>query len=104
MSPLLAFLALGLPAHAFPVSVDNCGEMLTFDTSPERLVVHDINMSEMAFALGLQNRMVDVTEISGWYKTSPKFDKERGAIPELAPKYPTVENLVAADPDLFFAG
>ncbi len=102
--PLLAFLALSLPAHAFPVSVDNCGETLTFDRSPERLVVHDINMSEMAFALGLQDRMVGVTGISGWYKTSPDFDKERGAIPELAPKYPTVENLVAADPDLFFAG
>jgi len=102
--PLLMMLTLSLPAHAFPVSVDNCGETLTFDKSPESLVVHDINMSEMAFALGLQDKMVGVTGISGWYKTSPEFDKERGSIPELAPKYPTVENLIAADPDLFFAG
>ena len=102
--PLLMLLTLSLPAHAFPVSVDNCGETLTFDKSPESLVVHDINMSEIAFALGLQDKMVGVTGISGWYKTSPEFDKERGSIPELAPKYPTVENLIAADPDLFFAG
>ena len=102
--PFLMMLTLSLPAYAFPVSVDNCGETLTFDKSPESLVVHDINMSEMAFALGLQDKMVGVTGISGWYKTSPEFDKQLGSIPELAPKYPTVENLIAADPDLFFAG
>ena len=38
-------------AQAEPVTVDNCGSPLTFDTAPERVVVHDINMSEMAFAL-----------------------------------------------------
>jgi len=52
----------------------------------------------------LQDKMVGVTGITGWYKTSPEFDKARGDIPELAPKYPTVENLVSASPDLFFAG
>ena len=91
-------------AQAELVTVDNCGTPLTFDTMPERMVVHDINMSEMAFALGLQDRMVGVTGISGWYKTTPEFDETRGSIPELAPKYPTIENLVAATPDLFFAG
>ena len=63
-----------------------------------------MNMTEMAFALGLQDKIVGLTGITGWYKTSPTFDQERGDIPELAPKYPTVENLVAASPDLFFAG
>ena len=91
-------------AQAEPVTVDNCGTPLTFDTMPERMVVHDINMSEMAFALGLQDRMVGVTGITGWYKTTAKFDEARGSLPELAPKYPTIENLVAAAPDLFFAG
>ncbi|MCY4591209.1 MAG: ABC transporter substrate-binding protein [Alphaproteobacteria bacterium] len=91
-------------AQAEPVTVDNCGTPLTFDTMPERMVVHDINMSEMAFALGLQDRMVGVTGITGWYKTTPEFDEARGSIPELAPKYPTIENLVAATPDLYFAG
>ena len=50
-------------------------------------MVHDINMSEIAFSLGLQDRMVGVTGISGWYKTTPEFDALRGDIPELAPKY-----------------
>ena len=102
-----ACLAAGLcavPALAHPVTVDNCGAELTFDTVPTRLVVHDINMSEMAFALGLQDKMVGVTGITGWYKTTAAFDRRRGDIPELAPKHPTLENLVAVAPDLFFAG
>lgn len=99
---LAAGLATGAAAHE--VKVDNCGEPLVFDTQPERLVVHDINMSEMAFALGLQDKIAGVTGITGWYKTSPEFDAARGDIPELAPKYPTIENLVSAEADLFFAG
>ncbi|MCL6285959.1 ABC transporter substrate-binding protein [Ruegeria sp. 2012CJ41-6] len=86
------------------ITVDNCGSELTFEESPERLIVHDMNMTEMAFALGLQDKIVGLTGITGWYKTSPTFDEQRGDIPELASKYPTVENLVAASPDLFFAG
>lgn len=100
----LAFLLIASPAQAEPVTVENCGEPVTFDKTPERLIVHDINMTEMAFALGLQDKMVGVTGISGWYKTSPEFKKRQGDIPELASKYPSLENLVAASPDLFFAG
>ncbi len=97
-------LALSNGAAALDLTVDNCGEPLVFDTQPQRLVVHDMNMTDMAFALGLQDKIVGLTGITGWYKTSPEFDTLRGDIPELAPKYPTVENLVAASPDLFFAG
>ena len=103
LSTLLALGVVGT-ASADEVTVDNCGKPLVFETQPERLVVHDINMSEMAFALGLQDKIVGVTGITGWYKTSPEFDAARGDIPELAPKYPSVENLVSASPDLFFAG
>lgn len=99
---MIAGLASSAAAHE--VTVDNCGAPLVFETQPERLVVHDMNMTDMAFALGLQDKIVGLTGITGWYKTSPEFDTLRGDIPELAPKYPTVENLVAVEPDLFFAG
>ncbi len=91
-------------ASGFPVTVDNCGQKMTFSQAPKRMVVHDINMSEMAFALNLQPKIVGVTGISGWYKTTLSFQKKRGKIPELAPKYPSLENLIAVKPDLFFAG
>ncbi len=91
-------------AYAFPVTVDNCGEKLTFEAAPQRMVVHDLNMTEMAFALNLQPEIVGLTGITGWYKVGPEFEEARGSIPELAPKYPALENLVAVEPDLFFAG
>ncbi|MEK1889842.1 MAG: ABC transporter substrate-binding protein [Phyllobacterium sp.] len=107
MKKALIALALSLlpaSAFAFPVTVDNCGAPLTFDAPPKRAVIQDINMSEMAFALGLQPSIVGVTGITGWYKLDNAFKKQQGSIPELAPKYPTIENLVAANPDLSFAG
>jgi len=91
-------------AQTFPVTVDNCGEPLTFSAPPKRAVVHDLNMTEMAFALNLQDNMVGVTGITGWYKTGPEFKATLGKIPELAPKYPTLENLLSVNPDFFFAG
>jgi iron complex transport system substrate-binding protein len=95
---------LASPALAFPVTVDNCGQPLTFEAAPQRAVIHDLNMTEMAFALGLQPSIVGLTGITGWYKVGPEFTEAQGNIPELAPKYPTIENLVAVEPDLFFAG
>ena len=100
----LTLLGAACTAQTFPVTVDSCGEALTFSAPPQRAVVHDLNMTEMALALQLQDRMVGVTGISGWYKTGPEFKTTLGNIPELAPKYPTLENLLAANPDFFFAG
>lgn len=104
-------LALTLPmaaVHAatthYPVTVERCGIPMTIEKRPVRAVFHDINMSEMAFALGLQASTVGVTGISGWYKMSDSFKQQLGTIPELAPKYPTLETLLAAKPDFFFAG
>ncbi len=101
---LAAAAMISTGALAEGITVDNCGAPLVFEQSPQKIVVHDMNMTDMAFALGLQDRIVGLTGITGWYKTSPDFDALRGDIRELAPKYPTVENLVAAEPDMFFAG
>ncbi len=100
----LVFALFTAPAWAFPVTVDNCGTPLTFESEPKRAVIQDLNMTEMAFALGLQPSIVGLTGISGWYKVGPEFAAQQGSIPELAPKYPTIENLVAVQPDFFFAG
>ncbi|ELC8789627.1 ABC transporter substrate-binding protein [Salmonella enterica] len=96
--------AFSVSASGFPVTVDNCGTPLIFDKPPRRAVIHDINMAEMAFALHLQPQIVGLTGISGWYKMPPDFQKNRGSIPELAPKYPSLETLMTVQPDFFFAG
>jgi iron complex transport system substrate-binding protein len=105
-SSIICLAQLSPLSHAseFPVSVDSCGRTVTFDSAPKRAVIHDQNMSQMAFALDLQPSIAALTGITGWYKTSAKFDNDRGDIIELAPKNPTAENVLSADPDLFFAG
>ncbi|CRH29818.1 hypothetical protein BN1182_BL_00110 [Pantoea ananatis] len=101
----LASIPVGQTLAAdFPVTIESCGQPVTFNAPPERAVINDLNMSEMAFALHLQDRIVGLTGISGWYKMTPEFKQEMGAIPELAPKYPSLETLVAVNPDFFFAG
>ncbi len=88
----------------YPVTLENCGYPITIEHAPKRAVFHDINMSEMAFSLGLQAQTIGVTGITGWYKMSPSFQQQLGDIPELAPKYPSLETMVVAKPDFFFAG
>ena len=100
----LSLLSFAAAAQSFPVTVDSCGEPLTFTSAPKRAVIHDLNMTEMALALNLNKNMVGVTGITGWYKTGPEFKAALGSIPELAPKQPTLENLIAVTPDFFFAG
>lgn len=104
LATCLAFCATLTYAQTFPLEVDSCGQKLRFDAPPKRAVIHDLNMTEMALALQLNERLVGVTGITGWYKTEPEFKAALGKIPELAPKYPTLENLLAVDLDFFFAG
>jgi iron complex transport system substrate-binding protein len=86
----LALCASSAFAQTFPVTVDSCGEKLTFAAPPKAALVHDINMTDMALALGLQKSMVGVSGITGWYKMSPEFKLALGNIKEIAPKQPTI--------------
>jgi iron complex transport system substrate-binding protein len=54
--------------------------------------------------LGLTDRMVGYTGISGWNKLDAKMREGVDALPELSKKYPSKEVLVGADADFFFAG
>lgn len=102
---LLAVLSVSAASAAdFPVTIESCGTPVTFTGPPKRAIINDLNMAEMAFALHLQDRIVGLTGISGWYKMTPQFKQAMGTIPELAPKYPGLEVLLAAEPDFFFAG
>lgn len=100
----LSVLSLAAHAQTFPVTVDSCGEKLTFTAPPKAALIHDINMTDMALSLGLQGQMAGVSGITGWYKMSPEFKQALGNIKEIAPKQPSLENILALKPDFFFAG
>ena len=86
------------------VSVDSCNRTVTFDNTPKRAISNDVNLTEMMLVLGLSDKMVGYTGISGWKTLDEEMRLGVKQLPELSPKYPTKEVLVGADADFFFAG
>ncbi|MFF3997071.1 ABC transporter substrate-binding protein [Streptomyces cyaneofuscatus] len=41
----------------YPVTVENCGEKKSYDKAPQRVVTNDVGITEIMFALGLEDRM-----------------------------------------------
>lgn len=86
------------------INIDVCGESVTFDTIPTRAVANDINMLKIMLALDLKDNMAGYSGVSAHHKMSDDIAKQVGKLPEIAPKYPTQENLLNADADFYFAG
>ncbi|EPG0370378.1 ABC transporter substrate-binding protein [Photobacterium damselae] len=88
----------------YPLQVKNCDHVITFNEAPKRAVFHDLNIVQMALALGLQPNMVGISGVSGWYNTTKEFNDALGNIPEISNKYLTLESLINVNPDFLFAG
>ena len=99
---LFAILSGG--AALAEVTVKSCNRSVTFEKPPERAISNDVNLTEMMLVLGLADRMVGYTGISGWKTLDAKMRSGVKALPELSAKYPSKEVLVGADADFFFAG
>ncbi|MEL7116278.1 MAG: ABC transporter substrate-binding protein [Pseudomonadota bacterium] len=103
LTSALALIALGGMAAA-EVTVDSCNRSVTFDAPPERAVSNDVNLTEMMLVLGLADRMVGYTGISGWKTLDEEMRAGVEELPELSAKYPSKEVIIGADADFFFAG
>ncbi|MBL9054395.1 MAG: ABC transporter substrate-binding protein [Tabrizicola sp.] len=101
---LLALLLSATAAAAFPVTVKSCDREVTFDAAPARAIANDSNLIEMMLVLGLSDRMVGYTGVSGWKTLDEEVRAGVAELPELSAKYPTKEVLAGAEPDFFFAG
>lgn len=104
-------IAFGAAALSFSVSmafadttVQSCNRTVTFDAPPERAVSNDVNLTEMMLVLGLADRMVGYTGISGWKTLDEEMTAGVEELPELSALYPSKEVIVGADADFFFAG
>lgn len=107
MKPLpfaLLGACLAAPAFAHPVTVQSCDREVTFDAPPTRAASNDVNLTEMMLVLGLTDRMVGYTGISGWNKLDEEMRAGVAELPELSERYPTREVLIGADLDFWFAG
>ena len=103
---ILSTLSLGLSVGVAlaETTVQSCNRTVTFDTPPERAISNDVNLTEMMLVLGLADRMVGYTGISGWKTLDEEMRAGVKELPELSAKYPSKEVLVGADADFFFAG
>lgn len=107
LKPLLPTLVLSalLPASpAWAATVTSCDRQVTIEQPPQRAVSHDVNMTAMLLALGLRERMAGYTGISGWKTLDPNMRAQLDGLPELAARYPSLENLLDAGTDFVFAG
>ncbi|MGR4975963.1 ABC transporter substrate-binding protein [Pseudomonas sp. LARHCG127] len=91
-------------ATRYPLTIQSCNRQVVFNEAPRHAVSHDINMTQMMLALGLKPRMVGYSGISGWKSVTPEMARILDGLPELAAKYPSVETLLDANVDFFFAG
>lgn len=89
----------------YPVTVENCGQKKSYDKAPQRVVTNDVGITEIMFALGLEDHMAgyvmpddkgDMTSVP-WkdgYKKTTWLSKERI----------NKELVLGARADLVFAG
>ncbi|MER6616587.1 ABC transporter substrate-binding protein [Streptomyces xantholiticus] len=89
----------------YPVTIENCGRKQSFDKAPQRVVTNDVGITEIMFALGLEDHMAgyvmpddrgDLTSVpwkGGYQKTK-----------WLSKKTINKEMVLDARADLVFAG
>ena len=84
----LAFAVIAGAAFA-ETTVESCNRTVTFDGVPERAVSNDVNLTEMMLVLGLADRMVGYTGISGWKTLDEEMRAGVEELAELSAKYPS---------------
>jgi|GEM_PF-5726850 len=80
---LLALAFLAAPAFA-GTTVESCNRSVTFDAPPKAAISNDVNLTEMMLVLGLADRMVGYTGISGWKTLDEEMRAGVQALPELS--------------------
>lgn len=87
----------------FPISVESCGEPITFDIAPERALAFDINLTEIMLALELEDRM------AGYWLAGDSiaevFQDQIEAIPLISEQTwppPGLETILSFNPDFVF--
>ena len=100
---IVCFFNLAVVAKG-KTTIESCNRIVTFEEPPKKAISNDVNLTEMMLVLGLADRMVGYTGISGWKTLDEEMRAGVKELPELSQKYPSKEVLVGADADFFFAG
>tara|TARA_R110000737_G_scaffold160047_2_gene187734 strand:- start:2456 stop:3490 length:1035 start_codon:yes stop_codon:yes gene_type:complete len=96
----VATAALADPT-AYPLTIQNCGQEVTFAKAPERTVALGQNSAEVMFLLGLEDRMVGT---AFWpNKVLPELEEANAKVDVLTVEFPTLESVLSKQPDFVAA-
>ena len=93
-------------SSAYPVTVTSCGEPMTFAAAPERMVVFENNLLEIALRLGLQDRIVGIwtgSELS----VDPTVQAAAAQLTAISTEGwppPALEPVLGVEPDFVWSG
>jgi iron complex transport system substrate-binding protein len=96
---------LALPAHAattYPLTIDNCGQTVTFEAAPERVVTIKSTATELLLSLGLADRIVGVGFQDG--ALPPDLALAGSGLAVLSDKLPSQEVVLEVEPDFIYGG
>ncbi|MCX7539096.1 ABC transporter substrate-binding protein [Corynebacterium sp. P5875] len=97
--------AAGTEAAEGPVTVENCGTEVTYDAT-EKLFVNDGNIIATVLSAGGRDRIAEVSSVQ---RDRDILAAKYGAdvvdgLKDVAEKYPSLEQIVAEQPDIYVAG
>ncbi len=92
------------PIFAYPVSIESCNRTVKFESSPQRAVSNDTNITEMMLVLGLQDKMVGFSGISDKGQIRSDLQPSLSDLQQLSSERATVEDLLGVNADFYFAG
>lgn len=98
----LAVLLSAVPTlaeTAYPLTIENCGQTVTFDAAPQRAVTIKSTATELLLSLGLADRIVGVG-----FQDAPLPVHLATDLPVLSEKLPSQEVVLEAEPDFIYGG
>jgi iron complex transport system substrate-binding protein len=104
VTPLLVAL-LATPAQAattYPLTIDNCGQTVTFSAPPQRVVTIKSTATELLLSLGLGDRIVGTAFQDG--PLPPDLALAGSGLPILSDKLPSQEVVLEVEPDFIYGG
>jgi len=98
---LTGFAASGFAATQYPLTINNCGQQVTFQKAPAKIVSIGQGMTEILFSLGLADKIAGTAVWVG--PVLPQYAEANSKIARLADNDPSFESVVGKEPDLVAA-
>lgn len=98
---VLSSTAVQAKATSYPLTIENCGQSVTFEQAPQNAVALGQNSAEIMLLLGLEDRMAAT---AFWpNKVLPEYAVANDTVEVLTVEFPTLESVLSKEPDFVAA-